>query len=203
MLSIYSILDRIRGVEGWLNDAEAELLIYTAAHVVGLTDGGQTVSIVEVGSYCGKSTIAVGLALKNLLAQTACIYAIDPHEGEVTGADQQVMRLSPSFEKFSLNVKDAGVSDVIKPIRSRSYEVAWDQPIDLLFIDGLHDYQNVAADFQHFASWIRPRGCVAFHDYGAHFFGVKRFVDELISEGDYHAMSQAESLIVLEKKSES
>ena len=69
-------------------------------------------------------------------------------------------------------------------------------------VDGLHDYANVARDFHHFAPWIQPGGRVAFHDYGGHFVGVKKFVDELAIQGDYQMTEQAHSLVVLEKKKE-
>jgi predicted O-methyltransferase YrrM len=131
-----TVIDHIRGVEGWRSDAEAELLIVTAAELAERAAEGRGVNIVEVGSYCGKSTIALGLALKNLCADAARVYAVDPHEGEVTGLDQGVMRLSPTFDRFNLNVREAGVADLIEPIKARSCEVEWDKPIDLLFIDG-------------------------------------------------------------------
>lgn len=200
MLSTASILDHMRAVEGWLDDAEAELLIAAASRAVELTPERQAVSIVEVGSYCGKSTIVLGLTLKGLGQCDARVYAIDPHNGEVSGLNQTIMRLPPTFEKFLRNLEEAVVSEVVEPIRARSYEVVWDKPIALLFIDGLHDYASVAADFHHFAPWVLPGAHVAFHDYADYFFGVKRFVDEVVRAGEYQVTEQAGSLIVLQKK---
>lgn len=200
MLCTSSILNRMRIVDGWLDDAEAELLITTTAKVARLANDGQTTAIVEVGSYCGKSTIVFGLTLKGLERSTARIYAIDPHEGEVTTLGQTITQWPPTFEKFIRNLQEAGVADVVETIRARSYEVVWDKPIALLFIDGLHDYTNVGRDFNHFAPWVETEGRIAFHDYGGHFFGVKKFVDELIVQGGYRMVEQAHSLVVLEKK---
>jgi predicted O-methyltransferase YrrM len=197
------ILDHIRSLDGWFDEAEADLLIAVTTEAVCITTDEQATSIVEVGSYCGKSTIVLGLTLKALTSRTARIYAIDPHDGEVSTLDQGIMQTPPTFEKFSRNLREAGVADVIEPIKARSHEVVWDKPIDLLFIDGLHDYRNVATDFLHFSDWVRPEGFVAFHDYANHFAGVKRLVDELISANQYRVSRMVDSLVVLQRRKRS
>jgi hypothetical protein len=198
MIHTLSILDHMSKVEGWLDEAEAELLI-AITQATCLTSDRHSTSIVEVGSYCGKSTIVLGLALKGLEQHTARVYAVDPHDGVVSTIDQGIMQTPPTFEIFSWNVREAEVTDVIEPIKARSYDVDWDKPIDLLFIDGLHDYRNVATDFLHFSDWVRPEGLVAFHDYGEHFPGVKRVVDELVSGNEYRLSKMVNSLVVLQK----
>ena len=39
-----------------------------------------------------------------------------------------------------------------------------DNAVDFLFIDGDHSYDGVKADFENFASLVRPGGIIAFHD---------------------------------------
>ena len=41
---------------------------------------------------------------------------------------------------------------------------------------------------------------VTFHDYADYFPGVKKFVDELLSLGDYRLIERVKSLVVLERK---
>jgi hypothetical protein len=53
-------------------------------------------------------------------------------------------------------LRAAGVWDVVEIIRQRSVAVVWAEPIGLLFIDGLPDYDSVRADFEHFREWIAP-----------------------------------------------
>lgn len=93
----------------------------------------------------------------------------------------------------------AGVSDVVDIMQCHANEVQWQSPVALLFIDGLHDYKNVAKDFTHFSAFISPGGYVAFHDYADYFPGVKRFVDELVATGTYSRINNADTLIVLQK----
>src|SRR5258708_17203990 len=72
------ILMQMRKTEGWLDDVVAKLLVDT---VVTLITGRQPCSIVEVGSYFGRSTVVFGLALKQLGKDESSVFAIDPHNG--------------------------------------------------------------------------------------------------------------------------
>jgi hypothetical protein len=70
------------------------------------------------------------------------------------------------------------------------------QPIALLYVDGLHDYASVLADFRHFASDLLPGALVAFHDYFDLCPGVKQCVNELMRNGQCEFVTQRDSLIV-------
>lgn len=193
------IVVAMRVIEGWLDDEEAEALIATAEAAVQNAAAGDPVRIVEVGSYCGKSTVVFGLAVRALAPDRARIYAVDPHEGALTTLEQRTVQLAPTLERFISNIDAAGVTGVVEPVVARSTDVAWHQPIDLLFIDGLHDYENVSADFRHFGRWIRRGGFAAFHDYGYHFPGVRRFVDDLRSSVEYVDVLAVHNLVVVRK----
>jgi predicted O-methyltransferase YrrM len=190
------ILARMRTIEGWLEDEEADLLIALTAKTLTIHESPH--SIVEVGSYCGRSTIVFG-SVVTLLSPHTKIYAIDPHDGRVGALDQGITAGAPTFERFSRNIEAAGLAKCVEPIRKYSYEVEWDQPIQILFIDGLHDYANVARDFFHFEAWVVPGGFIAFHDYADYYPGVKTFVNEILASGRYRQVSRARSMVALEK----
>jgi predicted O-methyltransferase YrrM len=199
LLLTMPILERMRQIEGWLDDAEADLLIAGLARAVAAVPEAH--AIVEVGSYCGRSTIALGAALSALpRSESARIYAIDPHEGVVGAVDQGITRNAPTLEKFRRNIAAAGLTDLIEPIVKSSFEVDWQQPICFLLIDGLHDYANVARDFYQFERWIAAGGFVAFHDYANYYPGVKTLVDELLAVGGYERAHLAGSMMLLRKR---
>jgi predicted O-methyltransferase YrrM len=192
------ILRRMRSIEGWLDDAEADLLIAVLTRAAALP-GAQ--SVVEVGSYCGRSTVVLGGALSALDGASGIrIYAVDPHDGMIGALDQGIKHVAPSLAAFRRNIADAGLHLIVEPIVKHSFEVEWDKPICLLFIDGLHDYANVARDFHQFEQSIVPGGFVAFHDYATYYPGVVAFVDELLAGGSYEKVEQAVSLIVVRKR---
>ena len=190
------VLARMRAIEGWLEDDEAELLIAATSRACSELPGPPV--IVEVGSYCGRSTVVFGSTLK-MLRSPGRVYAVDPHDG-VVGALDSGLRAGPStLPRFERNIADARVQDVVTTIQQRSFDVQWDQPISLLFIDGLHDYANVARDFYHFEGNVVPGGYIAFHDYADYYIGVKTFVNELLARGDYEQVMLVQSMMLVRK----
>lgn len=190
------ILQQMNQIEGWLSEDEADLLMaVTARALSALPDAG---ALVEIGSYCGRATVVIGRVAEALDAE-ATIYAIDPHDGKLGAADRGFQIVPPSRSKFERTLKQTGLQDRVEIIQKRASEVAWDRPVSLLLVDGLHDYANVARDFYHFADWIVPGGYVAFHDYASYFPGVRQLVDEVLSRDDFRKVHCAGTLMVLQK----
>ena len=135
----------IADIPGWLTDEEGEALYELARGCRG--DG----VIVEIGSWKGKSTVCLGLG--SLAGQSVPVYAIDPH------ADYR-------FDDFKTNVERAGIAELVRPIPSLSQAAAdaFDPPIELLFVDGSHEYDLVLEDFEKWVPKVIDGGWVAFHD---------------------------------------
>ena len=197
-----TLLARIRVIQGWLSDAEAGVLIELTRELclsgTRLFAERGAPDIVEIGSYHGKSTVLFGTILK-ALAPGGKIHAIDPHDGKQGAVDRGLQTFPPSYEHFRRNLLQAGVTDNVVVLRNSVAQVRWERPIQVLFVDGLHDYAHVSADFRHFSDWIVPGGWAVFHDYADYFPGVRSFVDGLLAEGAYRRYGQAESLVVLQK----
>jgi predicted O-methyltransferase YrrM len=163
-------------IPGWLHEEHAAVLwaVITEEHLS---------TIVEIGSYLGRSTVMLGLAAKRLGDPSATVVAIDPH----TGDRQQLERLGldalPTLELFRLHITGAGLSDTVDTQVARSDEVAisWTRSIDLLYIDGWHSYDAVRADARHFARLLAPRGLVCFDDF-AEYAEVRRGVVDSCAE---------------------
>jgi hypothetical protein len=191
------ILNHMRRIEGWLEDAEADLLI--AALVRAIATRPEAPAVVEVGSYCGRATVVLAsVAAAVDSSGEVRIYALDPHDGILGSLDRPV-RTSPSLEKFRRNISMAGLNGRVVSIVKRSSDVEWSRPVCFLLIDGLHDYASVARDFYRFESSLALGGYVAFHDYAAYWPGVQSFVDELIAGESFERIFCADSMIVLRK----
>lgn len=196
LLPALPILARMRPVQGWLEDDEADLLLAAVAEACrSLPD---VKAVVEVGSYCGRSTVVLGSVVQALDAEGA-VYAVDPHEGEVGAVGLDAHQTAPTFRSFQRTIARAGLEGVVHPIRQRSYEVAWSAPIRFLLVDGLHDYENVARDLRHFEAHLAPGALVAFHDYADYYPGVRQLVDEAVAGGGYRWVGRARSLAVLQR----
>jgi predicted O-methyltransferase YrrM len=135
----------IADIPGWLTDEEGEALYELARSCHG--DG----VIVEIGSWKGKSTVCLGLGSR--AGSSVPVYAVDPH------ADYR-------FGDFKTNVERAGIADLVRPVASLSQAAAdgFDEPIELLFVDGSHEYDLVLEDFEKWVPKVVDGGWIAFHD---------------------------------------
>ncbi|MBF0495588.1 MAG: class I SAM-dependent methyltransferase [Deltaproteobacteria bacterium] len=165
----------IERVQGHVHRWELEQLYDLA----GKTSG----NILELGSFHGKSTLALLLGSKYRKNK---VYAVDPF---IDTNDQRwgytLVNGEQDCQKFIENTTPW--NDRLTFYRMKSVEVAWSNgPIDLLFIDAFHTYDDVKADFNHFFPHLSEEAIVVFHDYSVYqplFHGVARFVNELLDSG--------------------
>lgn len=189
-----TILNRMDTVEGWFYKEEGGLLCKSVMLSMEETPLG---TIVEVGSYLGRSTVALGHTVK-MSESNLKVYAIDPHEG-VISYPEGPCKVQSTMDRFRETILSFGLSETVETIVKKSYEVAWDKPIGFIFIDGLHDYENVSRDFNHFEKWVAVGGRVAFHDFSTDWPGVPKCVNEILKTGKYTKEEQVGSLLVLKK----
>ena len=170
-MSKSQILEMTRPVEGWLFNAEGALLYDLAQQCTGRG------VIVEIGSWKGKSTI--WLAKGTEAGSRVKVYAIDPHTGSEEHQNQQQQVWT--FDEFKRNIAMAKVSDLVCPILKTSTAAASDfsQPVELVFIDGAHDYASVKQDFELWFPKVVEGGTIAFHDTSG-WEGPKRVVTESV-----------------------
>ena len=189
------ILERMRGVPGWLGDDEADLLVAGLARALEELPEHE---VVEIGSFCGKGTVVLGSIVRALGAR-ARVHAVDPHDGRVGSLDEGLELHGPTRARFERTIAAAGLGDVVVTLQQRAWETQWERPVSFLLVDGWHDYASVSRDFRHFEPWLVAGAYVAFHDYADYYPGVKRLVDELLEEGGYARLAQAGSLVVLQR----
>ena len=154
------VKELIKDVPGWLSDEEGEALYELARECTGRG------VIVEIGSWKGKSTICLGLGSR--AGSSVPIFAVDPHADYRHG-------------EFKDNVDRAGITDLVTPVKGLSQQVVgdFDRPIELLFVDGSHEEDDVREDFDTWVPKVVDGGVVAFHDTTWH-PGVRRVVAEKI-----------------------
>lgn len=146
-------VSRALATEGFLSPDECRLLQRLAGTVT-------TGAIVEIGSYRGRSTVALACGAN----RNVPIYAIEPHEtfkGVLGGEFGPQDRVA-----FCQNLLRAGVLDRVHLVNLTSEAAAkgLHVPIDLLWIDGDHREEVVRRDFDLWSPRVVPGGLIAFHD---------------------------------------
>jgi predicted O-methyltransferase YrrM/2-polyprenyl-3-methyl-5-hydroxy-6-metoxy-1,4-benzoquinol methylase len=138
--------------------------------------------VVEIGSFRGKSAVALatGAALSGVQ-----VYCIEPH-AEFTGvyggkfgpqdrgAFYQVMLQTGLFDRVAL-----------VNLPSRDAARAFRRPIGLLFIDGDHRYPGVRSDFEAWDPYVGLGGIVAFDDATDPAVGPAHLIVEILAAGRY------------------
>ena len=184
------------GVKGWLSAGEQTLLYDLARQVPA--EG----TIVELGSWMGRSTIVLGAG--SLSKPRATVYAVDLFaERKDVNAAEYSPHLDASesdyLPVFDRNIRGAGVEAVVVPIRGMTIEAArqWRGPrIDLLFIDADHSYEGVRNDFLEWSSHCKQGAWCAFHDYfNLDKPGVQQFVDLLVAAGIIDEIRTGDSIL--------
>lgn len=197
MLLTLPVIKRMEAIDGWLTAAEADLLLAGVRDAIGRFPSVPTV--VEIGSYAGRSTAVIASAA-TAVRRDVRVYAIDPHEGYVTDNDLGLQSSGETtLERFRAHISAASLEHAVVAITKPSYEVDWHRPIAFLYIDGLHDAENVARDFNHFERWLPVGGYVAFHDYSDEWPAVRAFVDQITDEHRFEPLQTIESMILLRR----
>jgi len=152
-------------IDGWLSIDEA-IEIYDLAQSLPI-DGPV---VVEIGSWLGKSSLVLA---KGLIGKhSARLFCIDPFnaDGDPPSALAYRRRMSSLdellLERFVGNMRRNRVLCMIEILQGYSYEFAesFSRKIDLLFIDGNHDYDAVLKDFNDWSSLVKHGGFIVFHD---------------------------------------
>lgn len=95
---------------------------------------------------------------------------------------------------FDQNMRDSNLDDFVEVRHMKSEEAAAleeDNSLSLVFIDADHTYEGCKKDIELWWPKLRKGGVMLGHDYGPHFKGVVRAVDERfgspddLSEGEY------------------
>lgn len=162
---------KIDKVDGFLKSPQQERWFFKTAKAAA---NGSV--IVEIGSFKGRSTVSFGFGC---VGTNKHIYAIDLFEG-----DNNIYGTGDFLEVFNQNINSCGLSDYVTPLKMHSLEVVkeWHRPIDILFIDGSHEYEDVKADFYAFYPFVKPGGIIAFHDIKGMWTGVIQFWAEVLKQ---------------------
>ena len=157
----------IDNIKGFLDEDEGRCLYETALAA------GRMGPCLEIGSYCGKSTVYLGAACKK---NGSILFSIDHHRGSEEqqpgeeyfdpGLFDPLSGQIDTFRVFRSTLESAALEDAVVPIVCRSETAArrWATPLSLVFIDGGHAFETVLTDYNVWAGHIMAGGFLMIHD---------------------------------------
>jgi Methyltransferase domain len=159
---------------------EEKIVLETLA----LSVARQGCKFLEIGSWCGDSTIILGKVARQYGGHLFCV---DWWKGNVGTELLEIASKEDVFSFFWKRICSDGLEDVVIPIRGRSdvaAEILKERTFDLIFIDGDHRYEYVLGDIRRYAPLVRGNGILCGHDcegripdYDADFLDLGKDVD--------------------------
>lgn len=127
--------DLASSFQGWCTREQARSLWDAASRL------GDRPRVLEIGSHQGKSTVVLARAVQD---RAGVVHAVDPFvEGRLFGGQR-------TRDRFEEHLAAGGVTDVVELHAEYSGKLRprWTQPLDLVYVDGKHDYWTVVDDLR-------------------------------------------------------
>jgi predicted O-methyltransferase YrrM len=150
-------------IPGLTTDADLQWLAERAA---------QHACIVEIGAYQGRSTRALADATPGV------VYAIDNWRGVPSRPGVSGASIRRACRRHLRDLLETKVHVVEHDSQCGLPAALRGVSVDMLWIDGDHDYESVASDLRTFAPLVRTGGQICGHDYNVWHPDVVRAVDE-------------------------
>jgi predicted O-methyltransferase YrrM len=157
----------INKIKGFLDPIEGEALYY---YTKEFTKDGNAL---EIGSYCGKSALYIGLAVKE---NNQKLYSIDHHRGSEEQQpgeeyfDPDLLNKKgngiDTLPFFLKTLKDSQLEGFVIPVVSSSEEAYEDlmMNFNMIFIDGGHSEETAQNDYMLWSKKLNLEGLLAIHD---------------------------------------
>jgi predicted O-methyltransferase YrrM len=148
--------------------------------------------IVELGSFCGKSTRILVEAAKERHGKVYCVDSFVPY-----------FDCTPTPPEFALRSITEHILipyyDFAELIKKDTSEAAkyFNLEVDLLFIDADHSFEGLAADCENWLPKLKSGGLAIFHDWHSEHVNVKKAGEGFV--GGWHNVRNDYSVAVFRK----
>ena len=128
--------------------------------------------ILEIGTYCGKSSLYLALGAQKT---DQYVFTIDHHLGSEEHQlneeyfDNEIYDFSKkrvnTFPLLIKNINKLNVKNIVPIVsESKNSSFNWKTNLGMLFIDGGHSFESANNDYECWESKIAEGGCLAIHD---------------------------------------
>jgi hypothetical protein len=171
---VQTLVDAARHTRGFMPDDEGEALLLAALQAGRAPlSGTDPTTMVEIGAWCGKSSLYLGAAAE---ATDAVLFSIDHHRGseenqpgwehhEADLVDPEVGQID-TLSYWRRAISESTLERSVVGVVGDSPTVAarWAHPLAFCFIDGGHGAEPAWADYRGWAPQVALGGWLAIHD---------------------------------------
>lgn len=135
-------------------------------------------TMIEIGTFTGESTVIFGDHFEKVIG-------IDPMLQDYDVQDPtSKFNFNEVLDMFNDRVKDYKNISLVQKTSDDAVLDFTDESFDFIYIDGIHQYENVKQDIINYLPKVKKGGVIGGHDYGPHWPGVKVAVDEMFGQPD-------------------
>ena len=190
---------------GWMDDNFSNII----TNIVNNRKREENITVIEVGSWKGKSCITIADTLKKMGFTNISIIAVDTWLGSpefwtwglhepIFGKSLNLNNGYPNvFYTFTKNIKYFHHDDCVSPFPISSVQAAeilkyYKISADLIYIDASHEYAPVKEDINLYWDILKNGGTMIGDDYHPEWPGVIRAVNEL---SDKYGKAEVEGIV--------
>ena len=135
-------------------------------------------TMIEIGTFTGESTVLFGDHFEKVIGIDPMLQDYDPQDPTSKFNFNEVLDMfvqrTKTYDNIQLITKTS--DDAVNDFN--------DEVFDFIYIDGIHQYENVKQDIINYLPKVKNGGVIGGHDYGPSWPGVKQAVDEMFGQPD-------------------
>ncbi len=143
--------------------------------------GYDPMTFLEIGSLAGRSTTAIALSLPF----QSILICVEPHIPREEGEFKEVEQMFRDTREKIIKARPDLRLIHEKKLSAEYFENTIEEEVDMVLIDGCHDYTAVREDFFNSLVICKSGGVILGHDYNRKHMGVFDFVQVLKSDPKY------------------
>ena len=145
-----------------------------------LTKNVSEMNIVEIGAYVGQSTVIFAENVNKVISIDPFVNDYDPNDGTCHAADLPTI----VYQEFQKNITPYSNIEHIRKTSDDAIHDLQGQQFDLIYIDGVHTYDQVKKDIENYRKILKPGGLMCGHDYDPYWQGVMDAINEAFGKPD-------------------
>ena len=179
---------------GHITMKEAEFMY---DNIIKLPDKGRAL---DVCTGMGDSSMLLALTKPNWTIYTIDGYGLYGSTGNIWNKQGENNYRPQGITTVLAKFKNYNVKNIISMV-GNSWDVPWELPVDVLYIDADHSHKGVGNDVNHLSKFVKKGGFMGFHDYNNHYC-VKEYIDQNLLDDWTLDKREGIALAILRRKSD-
>lgn len=149
-----------REVIGWMSEEELCKLNELATQSVNR-------NALEIGSFCGRSSCAIGLGMRDIGGSLTCVDLFNTNIGHTDWKTKMRTTVPDTHKSFKEAIDKFNLKETVVSIKGNTRHILpnlWGS-YGFIFIDGSHYPENLMLDAYWAKKHLADGGVIAFHDY--------------------------------------